>query len=1012
MSYYRSPGYSHRDHVVSRITKILLAAVVGLIAIVGVVALAAHLLISRQDHELFKRELASRIRASTGFELTINGPLELPYSLLPTVVLEDIVLNNPDFGGQRNLLEAKELRISFAALPLLRGEVLVYESSISFVDMNLEVSKDGRSNWISDEAADRSTLNAIAVHQVDANDIRLSYRNLQTGVEYGGRIDELNLQEPELNYRIEIDSLAELSDTPIEISGRMGSLRDMLSGNHFPIDLHIDIHDVDIEVNGQIDRIEDGEISSIQVQLAAEGGDLREIEKLVGATVPETESFSAVMVLSMLDEAVSASNVFAEVSWLGSELELAGDIADLFDLAGIDIAARVSGEDLPDISAIVDVVSLPGTDSYELSGTVRGDWPSIGISEAQASLSRSEVTLDAAGVLGDIANLDGLDVTIDVRGRDLRDLSPIVGEELPPTRTYNFSGRLEGAWPAISLSAADVELTRDNLVIDLSGEIDNLPDLSGIYLNVVANGRNLSSVPELSLYDPPSVERFELEGRIVGSASRLDVEDLEAVLAQGEHQLTLSGTVDAIPEFGGMDLKLTATGTDPSQLDAMLGLDLPSMQSYRLSATVTGEPDTFRARDVVFEGTAPGVRLDLKGDIGRVPDLQDVDLALRTTVAGLSSMNPYLGSDLPESETIELRGRLTGSVPDFDLEEFTLQSGETLVMGSAGLRTGERPLITGSVSSGVVDLRAFLVGVEEQTGPTEESRSGRRFSDEPFDLSYLDMFDAQFSLDNLELLAFPENAQVEHATIALKQGTLAIDPIELKRSDTTITGHFVLDRRAAPEFDADLTMENIDLATFLQDIRRREIYEGRFDLTLELRSRGSSVSEVMANLNGHVAAFVSEARIPDTNLPLRSVDLFLGLLPWLKRQEEMVVNCAIGQLDIVDGFVDVELLYLDSLQSRMVGGGTVDLRTEELKLRLSPRPTRQRFLAHNIDVAVTGPLTEPRFSSVGRTKSAATFYAKYALFGPLGLLVPTELSRKHPCVGSLQEYRQQRAEQD
>ena len=95
--------------MLSRRTKISLAAIVALVAALAAVAVAVHVLVSRQDHELIKRQLASRVQAATGFELRIDGPLELPYSLLPTIVLEDIVLNNPDFDGEKNLLEAKEL---------------------------------------------------------------------------------------------------------------------------------------------------------------------------------------------------------------------------------------------------------------------------------------------------------------------------------------------------------------------------------------------------------------------------------------------------------------------------------------------------------------------------------------------------------------------------------------------------------------------------------------------------------------------------------------------------------------------------------------------------------------------------------------------------------------------------------------------------------------------------------------------------------------------------------------
>jgi hypothetical protein len=809
-----------------------------------------------------------------------------------------------------------------------------------------------------------------------------------------------------------MEALAELSGTPIKISGTLGSTEDILSGKAFPIDWDIDIMDVDIELSGQIDEIENGEINGFLLRLAAEGADLREIERLFGVTIPETKSFSVVTVLSILNGNLSASNIFAELAWLDSELELAGDIVDIRDLVGIDIAASVSGDDLSDVSSLIDIASLPTTDSYNLSGTLRGDWPSIGVSEAQVSLWRNEIALDASGSLADVANLAGIDVLLGVRGQNLSDLSPFVGQELPPTRTYHFSARLNGTWPRLSVSAASAKLTRENEVMDLAGSIDELADLSGMNLDVSVRGKNLSSILELSRFEPPATDQFEFKGQLIGSASQLFMSNMEAVVERGQHRLMLSGDIDDFAEFGGIDLQLSAVGTDLSELNTTLGLDFPPTQGYRLSAALAGDAHSLSARDVVIEASAPGARLELRGNVGRVQDLHEMDLEMLISVDGFSSLSPYFGTHLPESEPMELTGRLTGSAPDLNVDRFTLRSGESLVMGSAGLRTGERLSIVGSVSSGVFDLRPYLVAARDEYEESVETKNDRMFSDDPFDFSYLDVFDAQFRLDNLELLSSPGNVLVEHATIGLKDGSLTIDPMELKRSDTTLSGHFVLDRQTEPAFDADLSIEKVDLGTFLQDIRVRDIYEGRLDLALDLRSRGNSVREVMAKLNGEFAAFVSEARIPDTNLSLRSIDLILGMLPWIKRREDLIVNCAISQLDIDDGVVNVKLMYLDSAQMRMVGRGTIDLRTEKLDLRLLPRRRGTRILAHNIDLLVTGPLVEPKISSVGAAKAIAVDYGKYTLLGPFGLLVPTGRSRKHPCVGSLQEYRQQQAAED
>ncbi len=130
--------------MISRPTRIVLKVGAGLIFVLVGTMLAAHIMVSRQDHQLIRQQLALRMLALTGLELQIRGPLELPYALRPTFVFNDIVLRNPAVSGPEPLLEADELRVVIAAAPLLRGEVLVYESSLSGIDLNLAVDENGR----------------------------------------------------------------------------------------------------------------------------------------------------------------------------------------------------------------------------------------------------------------------------------------------------------------------------------------------------------------------------------------------------------------------------------------------------------------------------------------------------------------------------------------------------------------------------------------------------------------------------------------------------------------------------------------------------------------------------------------------------------------------------------------------------------------------------------------------------------------------------------------------------
>ena len=95
----------------SRALKISLIVACALIVILGLLVLAAHHALTRQDYQLLRQKLEARTLDATGFALRIRGDLEVPYSLIPTVVARDIVLSNPDYEGENLLLEANEFRI-------------------------------------------------------------------------------------------------------------------------------------------------------------------------------------------------------------------------------------------------------------------------------------------------------------------------------------------------------------------------------------------------------------------------------------------------------------------------------------------------------------------------------------------------------------------------------------------------------------------------------------------------------------------------------------------------------------------------------------------------------------------------------------------------------------------------------------------------------------------------------------------------------------------------------------
>jgi hypothetical protein len=600
---------------------------------------------------------------------------------------------------------------------------------------------------------------------------------------------------------------------------------------------------------------------------------------------------------------------------------------------------------------------------------------------------------------------------VSVSGSDARQLTVIHDLPwLPETDTYELAGTIRGSWPALSLIAADASLRRGDLQLDLSGEIDDLAALSGFDIGIVASGGDLSQIPELGEYDLPNTDSFDVDARLRGDPDSVSATIENVAVRHGSHEAILSGKVGDLKALDDLELTLQVSGSNAAELNAMLELSVPPTHNYRLTSDLVGGADGVSASNLVLIGEMSDARLDIRGSVGRIVDLHDVDLIIDAATENLSNLSRYVDINIPVSEPLEVTGNLRGTAPNMQLENFTMQSGKTLVKGSIAVHMDDRVSLEGSVSSGVIDLTPWWVAARDEAQDKAASRSDKVFSAEPIDLSFLDHFDAQMTLDNVELWSSAENAHVEQATVALEGGSLSVEPLRLTRDDALFIGRFLLDRQATPRYELDMTVENVNLATFLKDLRATEIYEGRFDLAVEIEGNGVSVRDIAASLDGNVAAFVSEAHVPQASAVLSTVDLLFELLPWVQRRDDLVVNCGISQVELDQGLATIKLLYLDFRQLTMIAGGTVNLRDETLRLRFAPRPKKRRFLAHNIDITMRGSLAEPRVASAGATKAAATAYGKYALIGPFGLLVPTSRAKTHPCVGSLQEFRQQEAE--
>ncbi len=171
------------------------------VVIVAVLLAGALYALTFVDLGRFKPQIEAAAKDATGRTLTIEGPLHIGFSLVPTVVAEKIRFDNAEWGTRPQMVSAEKLELQVALLPLLTGGIDVRRVTLEGADIWLETDKRGRGNWEFGEAAapapEEETsgggMSLARVPQLDISDLKFAYRDGETGQVSEAALEELSL---------------------------------------------------------------------------------------------------------------------------------------------------------------------------------------------------------------------------------------------------------------------------------------------------------------------------------------------------------------------------------------------------------------------------------------------------------------------------------------------------------------------------------------------------------------------------------------------------------------------------------------------------------------------------------------------------------------------------------------------------------------------------------------------------------------------------------------------------
>lgn len=548
-------------------------------------------------------------------------------------------------------------------------------------------------------------------------------------------------------------------------------------------------------------------------------------------------------------------------------------------------------------------------------------------------------------------------ITVTVRAPESNDqVYRLTSLSLQPDESGNLilksSGDLLGNPMAVncSISSKKSFFANDAVSMDLQASLGDAKLSGRMATNRLAPLADLNGTLRITVPDMrKALEKAKIDVPVTGPLTVNATVDIDGSVYRTTVEAKVEGlTATADGSYADKQMEIKAGLTPLNRAGELFGLQGLRADALDLKAKVTGSAaDGFEVKQ--FQAGVGKSRLSAQG---------------RINLDGGSNLKINLAS--PDLST------LLGTLPPIDLKakasamyttEKIAVSGLAVTFGKSDLNgditmfiDGKRNL-TAKLGSKLLDLRAFsrTPRPDDKTKKVPSKAGAMRpaakktapadqyvFKKTPLQLERLENVEANvtFSVDHM----YYNKLELKNALIEAVAHNGHLDA-KLK-ADSANEGH------AAARIDLATRggKATVDTLASLSDLRTNLLStEGispaetpPISVTLELKSAGSSPRDLASTANGRILFTQGPGKISNNMMAMFSSDiiaqLFQALNPFAKHEQFSNWDCTVVSVDIVDGRAKIDSMLAQAEKVTIVGGGTIDLKTEKLDVEFNTKP--------------------------------------------------------------------------
>ena len=293
-------------------------------------------------------------------------------------------------------------------------------------------------------------------------------------------------------------------------------------------------------------------LGGMDLQSSLTGQDLTEFGDMIDIKLPETDAFEIQGRLTGSTDVLALQAAKASAGRGSMRLSLAGAVKDLLALTGMDLQSSLTGKKLSEFGDMIGV-KLPETDEFEIQGRLTGSTDVLALQVAKASAGQGSMHLSLAGAVKDLLTLTGMDLKMQLLGKELADLGPHVGAALPELGPFDVSTQLTGSAEAFAFNALSADIDKSDFKGLAKVTLHQKPEIT---LQLASSLVDFTALMKSFEKDEPKVADKEKQKKRLFSDAPLPFDVLQTVNADIVMKAENIQAKNARFKFGHLVLKL------------------------------------------------------------------------------------------------------------------------------------------------------------------------------------------------------------------------------------------------------------------------------------------------------------------------------------------------------------------------------------------------------------------------------------------------------------------------